>query len=252
MHIPKTAGSSVRRMLEAAPPTRGRCCWVDAGDAAAAWDRSPCRERALIAGGHVRWNDIERIAPSTEWGRMTVLRDPIDRLLSLYSFQRARHAAGMLADASPALQREIGSREFADLAMDPRARFFRFTLPMQTLYLGGAGRGFLPIGDGGLDETALAPVLDLALSRLDSLAWIGLTETLDRDLATLAATQAWPPFGPAFRDNPTAAAFRLRRDDIDPLVLDSLRDRLGADYMLLARARAIAAARHHAVSVQAG
>ncbi|MFM9105311.1 MAG: hypothetical protein ACKOWF_01265 [Chloroflexota bacterium] len=241
MHIPKTAGSSVRRALEAAQATRGRCCWFAGGDAAGEAPGLACLEAALVAGGHVRWDDAAALPGG--WRIGTVLRDPLERLLSLYSFQRMRIALGMPWEASPALRREVAERSFASLARDPGSRFFRFTLPAQCLYLGGAPRGFLPARGAALDRAAIAPMLGLALSRLEETAWLGVADTLDRDLETLARAFGWPPIGPAPRANRTAPEHRLAAADLDDGLLAEVRDRLEPDYLLLARARELAAAR---------
>ncbi|MGI9253401.1 MAG: hypothetical protein ACR2J8_06625 [Thermomicrobiales bacterium] len=244
MHIPKTAGSSLRRMLEAAPATAGRCCWLKTGDPAADAPRLPCLETALVTGGHVRWDDAA-VLPGG-WQMITVLRDPLDRLLSLYSFQKMQIALGARTEASPVLRRELETRSFEDLAHDPAARFFRFTLPTQTLYLGGAPRGFIPARGTEVDAAAIAPVLDLAMERLEKTAWLGVTESLDRDLETLAATFGWETLGPSRRTNQTTMEHRLRVTDLEPETAAALRARLSPDYALLARAREIAAARHAA------
>ncbi len=244
MHLPKTAGSSVRRMLESAPATRGRCCWLAGSDPAVDGPTLPCLETALVTGGHVRWDDAAALPGG--WSIVTVLRDPLDRLLSLYSFQKMRIALGAPSDASPKLRRELAERSFADLANDPASRFFRFTLPTQTLYLGGAPRGFIPVSGAALDDVAIAPVHARACSRLEELRWLGVTDTLDRDLETLASTLGCPALGPAPRSDPTAPEHRLRAADLSPDLHSALRARLAPDYDLLGKAREIAAARHAA------
>lgn len=94
-----------------------------------------------------------------------------------------------------------------------------------------------------LDDVAIAPVHARACSRLEELRWLGVTDTLDRDLETLASTFGWPPLGPAPRSNPTAPEHRLRAADLSPALHSALRARLAPDYDLLGKAREIAAAR---------
>jgi hypothetical protein len=142
---------------------------------------------------------------------------------------------------------EVGTRSLADLARDPRANFFSWTGPVQTIYLSGMLPPYMHHLTG-FDVIRDPSVIDLALKHslenLDNLAWIGSTGSLTRDLETLAAYLHVAPLPTVFRRNDTQPGVRLRQGDVDEATLELLKQRLEPDRILFDRAEELAKQRH--------
>ena len=84
IHIPKTAGVSLRTRLERSLLPDSVSPHVHAS-AMTEEEAGPLRAYAVVSG-HISWIDVQRFFPDRK--KFTFLRDPVDRCVSLYFFLR--------------------------------------------------------------------------------------------------------------------------------------------------------------------
>lgn len=181
-HIPKTAGSTFRRVL-----------WQQYGSAhevhTSMNDPEPRTEqiRAAIRAGrtlraltsHVGYGLHERLPDHLRFAHVTILRDPVDRAVSHYYYARSRGNVGedttLLDFCRPGLSRPNALRAWNT----------------QTAYLSGLRLRQLhghPFDPTEYDEA----LLDQAKANLDRFAAVGLLERFDESLLLLGRTFGWP------------------------------------------------------------
>lgn len=204
-----------------------------------------------LVHGHATWHQFAPwIDHADGWRPIVTLRDPLDRTRSHYRYLRQRARRSDLLDSLRPLCEEALARPLSDLVRDETSGFFGWTMPIQTIMLGApisAAVTELRWPDSIRSSDLRARALESALDRLEQIWWIGILDTLDRDLETLAYLQGWPRTSAPRRNqtwigDPTDAAF----SEIDAATRRLLADRLAADYLLLEAAREIAAERHRA------
>lgn len=201
--------------------------------------------------GHVSWHQCAHwIGRAEGWKPIFTLRDPLDRVRSHYRYLRERALRESMPDSQRPLCEEALTRPLRDLVRDETSGFFGWTMPVQSIMLGAPIPGVITehswpeeIRDSALQARAL----ECALERLEQLWWIGIVDTLDRDLETLALRQGWP-LASAPRRNQTRIGDEtdVAFSEIDAATRRLLTDRLAADYLLLEAAREIAAEQHRA------
>ncbi len=118
VHIPKTAGYSIRGLLMELLPPEQVSLNVHANMLSAAEAEGLQRYRLVV--GHLSWEDVHAYFPHRRL--FTFLRDPIDRCLSVYGFYRQLtdrpliplHQIRGLNDANEAvsLARQLGPEDF--------------------------------------------------------------------------------------------------------------------------------------------
>ncbi len=176
LHIPKTAGTSLRSYLSDQFP---REAIVPYGDwqGLRAYDRIP--SAGLIAG-HFDVRLLE-LLPRAPRRVITFLREPVARTLS--ALHHALH--------DPAFRHkelDLTGRKLADLLLDPDAmRFFANT---QTAFLSSVDLNYstriTPSGLTELSFDTLVPDIACAIRNLEKMDFIGLTENFASDLLILA------------------------------------------------------------------
>lgn len=184
LHIPKTAGSSVNAHFKhhLGSTWSGGAVGLNAaaGIKPAALDRA---RRARFVFGHFGWQTLEAVRGDAF--TFTVLRDPAERVVSLYRFARIRNlAAGSGFGPLMDMARNAGFAEFCR-SDDSRVRPFIDNAQARTL-----AAGYLP-EECGFDDGE--GVLQAARAHLRSLDFVALTATLDRDFAALAKQAHLPP-----------------------------------------------------------
>lgn len=218
LHIPKTAGISLRDIL--LKNTRGPSFRIiHPIDDTARLAALPESERAAfeLVEGHLYFGVHELLPRPARY--LTMLRDPVERVLSYYSFVR----------------------EFKDHHLNAAVNCPGFTLADcfrsgLTIELDNfmvrclAGSRHIHVPFGGV-TTAM---FDEAAANLDRIDLLGLTEQFDESIARFCAALGWPT-PPAPRLNTTSA--RLRRVDLyeDESALIAEHNQL--DAALYARAR---------------
>jgi hypothetical protein len=193
LHIPKTAGTSLRLWLQQALPE------ATAGDdgvdyATALADQ--IKPRSLITG-HYDIHLLDRVEPYVPETRViTVLRDPVEILHSTFAYYRGLPEADVadverrdpwLAAWVRALQASKSFEAFRELGPLPD-------------WLTGLQARYLVRGAGGGGASAIARRLEpndvaQACQRLESLAAFGLAEDMGRSAALFCHALGWPWLG---------------------------------------------------------
>jgi hypothetical protein len=217
LHIPKTGGTSLVSCLRQNALGRWRVRLNGPSDLHLLDAITPRRWRDVgLIEGHVSWDVLEQIPPPRHV--VTMLRDPIERVLSFYSYVRGKedhHLREFHAGIVPPL------REFLTLESSSEADNW-----MVRQIAGGDGPG-APVG--GVTEAMFAR----AIEHLDSCVAIGVMERFDRSLAAIGAALGWKRWSsPRLNVTPD----RVRRDTLDDATMDLLRERTELDRRLYAHA----------------
>jgi hypothetical protein len=217
LHIPKNAGTSLSRMLKLGfllrPPTnfantaRTLGCYSIAGfeNRIAAIDGLPEADRRRIRffEAHCGWGVHERLPQPSQY--VTMLRDPVDRALSVYSYLKS------IGRIPPATTLE----EFVEA--EPAARVWWID-NAQVRYLAGA--------DGHIDDRPIGActpdMLELARERLRrNFMLVGITEQFNESAALLLRRLRWK-LGWYVRSNVTVS--RAGAGDVPRRLLDRIRE----------------------------
>lgn len=209
LHIPKNAGTTLSRMLKLRallhPPTN-----VLHRDAVLGQYRKPTEGRLAAIGGmsaadrrrvrfyeeHCGYGVHEHLPRECRY--LTVLRDPIDRTLSVYDF--LRQEGRIPADQT------LG--EFLDR---PTIRRVWWIDNAHVRYLAGEHGDIIDAPVGGCPRA----LLETARSRLvGQIEWFGLTERFDESLLLLCERMGWSATA-TIRSNVTKAR-TSRRDTVAP------------------------------------
>ncbi len=217
LHIPKTGGTSLFSVLSALVyPQRYHV----------AISEQELRDRISgygLLSGHFDW-DILGIFPERP-RVLTVLRDPVDLVLSAYGYWRRRANEGVFSPGAQVAADEAASRTVDDLLLDPHSQL-RANFGLMTNFL--AGNEAVSAGRGP----------EAALKHLEECAWVGTTTTFVRDVRLLPAMFGFGPIAdvPHHLANPD----RPKRIDLSPEALNILETLTEADRTLYDRACAIA------------
>lgn len=190
LHIPKTGGLTLRAILSRHFARRHVCTANGLGSFVRLSSQEIAQYRYFR--GHLPYN-ITQLMPQPPV-TITFLRDPLERTLSNYAYLRARndlklHPIAASHDLMGYLSHERVAHNQAD---------------MMTYYLGAdfPVRGY-PYRHKNLD---------LAMERLEKMAFVGITERYDDSIQLLTHTLQIPPVEQVEKRN--ASAERLRISDL--------------------------------------
>lgn len=219
VHVPKTAGTTIRMMVECLYPEENILRITDP----AVYEQEGFPKRALFVSGHVQtyFRNYFHTPPHL----MTVLRDPVERIASAYRYWRSLPAPHP-SDASLRhlhLAHRLSMNDFM-LSDDP-------VLEGELCSFHCRWIGSLEQGEHSL-ETLLAN----AHVVLRDAFWFGIVEKMPESLDLLSKLLALPPQAHESRLNATPV--REARRELPPLVEEKVRDRNQHDYTLLALASA--------------
>ena len=226
LHVRKCAGTTMRHILENAFP---------AAQMMAAYHQiyyehelagfEPARQHSYrYYEGHFGWR-LPTIVPARHWTILTLLREPVDRMISLFSYmqQFGQLPAGMSLEAW--LDEQVCAKDLA------------------TSYFVPDSRGLTEKGC----EVARATINNLrerAFANLGRCAGVGVAEAMEESVNLFASlTDALPPRNTG-RYNVTMN--RPRRDDISHALRAKMEHLLESDRALYERARAM----HRAASLR--
>jgi hypothetical protein len=203
LHIPKTAGLSLRNWL-GVHFAASRVFWINHHDPTGGV-RGRLDDYDLVAG-HACYGFVDRFRREPQV--VTFLRDPSDRALSAFYYMRQLGKELLPEYRQPALLRacELGLADF--IREEPRAA---------QIHLGETQTWMLSReqpGDSAGGRIELAPAdLQAAKANLARCEYVGLTERLDESLALLCRSRGWPVSTVTERVNRTAD--QPARGDID-------------------------------------
>jgi hypothetical protein len=179
LHVPKTAGSTITRVLEDAFPA-GTMWPVRETEALERVSPQELAAYGVFSGHHgIRLPDVLEGSPAV----VTVLRDPVERLWSLYRMHRFSLCASAGRDypfteflATHDSWGHISNGQARWLTESPRVKHMYEECPTEYVYR-------FPSGPGGEDDERLAAD---ARSRLASLSLVGTTPRLEEFVTALA------------------------------------------------------------------
>jgi hypothetical protein len=184
LHLPKTAGSSLNKMLEDAFGQKEMPHFNSTLDLM----QEPLRMKLPVVAGHVHYDVVRTLQPGSSI--FTFLREPVERCISGFEFLRQRPDAWTW---------EFAQNGLGGFYRDPYIRSIYENL--QTRLLGlelGIPELWEEFSSGGLTSTEYfsrietrmnAPAtredLERAKRRLKNMAFYGFTESFDRDVTEL-------------------------------------------------------------------
>jgi hypothetical protein len=226
LHIAKTAGTSIVHFFRRRLPGDAICSHGDFlqfdGDSA---DRGRSLADYRFVSGHFGYSDVAALLPDAY--SFTFLRDPVDRVLSLYKF--CLHADMQRRFAVARAARDLGLEGFIHSQLPEVCEMLD---NQQTWQL---ARSYWRDDRRALAHLAPDELLDLAWAHLSEFSRVGTTETFDEDFGIILADLGIDEPVPGKRQLQTPDP--LPRDTLDPRTLDVLRERVALDYRLLDRAR---------------
>ena len=203
MHIPKTGGSWVTTGLRSAVPAERRH-EVPSADVGRVTLRRLLQQYAFVSG-HFTMAEVSQVLHDTFV--FTFLREPVDRVISLYHFYR-QQPGGEALDPRVA---QVQAQDFEWFVETLTSRVSPWS-NWQTYVLSGCAHCELPARD----------LLPSALANLQQLDFVGVQDHLAAGLAALAQLRQWtvsPPSGPV---NVTRS--RPRRDALPASVIRKLQE----------------------------
>jgi hypothetical protein len=232
LHIPKTAGLTLRTILDLQFAQADIC---PAEEYASLQSLTPDElARYRLLRGHFWYNVKDLVSSQTVL--LTVLRDPIERTLSQYEYVRTNPANGPLHD----LAKNMSLEEYV------RDEYLRecTVRDVQTRYLAPARQ---PV-----DVYEVVPLthlgLDAARANLGTCTFVGIVERFDDMLKLLSYTFGWRPIRDFAIRNQSQA--RLSRSDVPGPVLDYLYELNANDLKLYDVAKSIFEERFAAMTEQ--
>jgi hypothetical protein len=214
VHIPKTAGTSLRVMLEAYAGAERLFSAYPGDDPSHAhlgdWSDLPAAKQLgyRAALGHYSYGAFDAIIQNPQKYFITFLRNPIDRIISLYKHTLVTHPAYVNSEA-----------KLADFLNDPDEDIRIQIDNHQTRMVAGTPNQ-IPITRESFER---------ALSNMkDNFGFIGLTEHFAQDVANLAShIQAAPPL-----ERVNVSIDRRTRDDFSEADLHEIRQRNFFDFQI--------------------
>jgi len=194
IHIPKTAGSTLTAIADAnfdvrtiAPAPRHLAEINPAAKTANTSDEiAELLTHYRLIRGHFSCNEIRKVLRQPVY--MTVLRDPIDRVISVYEFFRRAGERGEAETHEYERLMAAASHNLLHFVQHPDPIVRVRTCNYQTQQLAqwdGARAELLKLSE--------AELLDAAIRSLETFAWVGLTEQFQDSVFLLAYIFGWHP-----------------------------------------------------------
>lgn len=219
LHIQKTAGTSLlevaRRHYENSLTSHGDC-----------WGHAPDEFKDIgFVSGHIGYDYAKHLMP----GRFTFtfLRDPMERILSMYYFCRKRNPDEFMIYRHA---NELDLEAFLEAGLtDPWVKKNIWNNQVWQLAHGYAHLDKRTISDFHEEE-----LLGLAIEHMGKFNYIGFTETVDRDGPAIFTALGFSPIGEVPKTNSTAD--RPVVSTLTPKVRDLLEELTFLDRQLYAYA----------------
>lgn len=221
LHIPKTAGTTLISLLDSQFAPEKICPeQLPAGLP----QLSPEKLASYrFIRGHFDYN-FHRLLPKKPLF-LTMLRDPIDRVISFYEFWKLNNgiSSGVNADITPAFRAEIEHNPIPFITSQiPSIHMEVYN--SQTRRIVSSAEDYLP----GIPDQ---DVLELAKRRLrEEFLFFGLVERFNDSLELLSYTLGWRPF--RNYENKNVNAGRMHRSELPQAVLDAILEQNQLDFAL--------------------
>lgn len=217
-HMPKTAGTRMREVMRQHTPDE-RTLELYSPAQIAFWSDETVNQNYDAIFGHTGYALMNRLSRPVQ--SITVLRDPVDRVLSLYFFWR--EVETVPGDPGPELAKNLDLLQFVTSEHpvitasihNAMAWFYFYDLSIP------ARHDFRGISDHDL--------LAKAAANLDQMTFICLQERFAESLTAMSRCFGWPePVDRPANANPK----RLRRDEVSPEIIAAIEKRVGVDVAL--------------------
>jgi hypothetical protein len=221
MHIPKTAGTSLRALLEQRFNKNEICPISYVTEFQNTPDPTAYLKQYRFIRGHLPYDYIRRLLgydPIT----LTMLRHPVDRLVSNWAFfQELVIPEGLVPPKYMMRARTLSLEEFvAEIVAYQQPGTASKMGNIQTIQLGADTQTLYSKEDSEDVVLQHSSEIDLACAKqvLPTFAWVGLTERYEDSLALMAYTFGWWPVRTIRRLNVTAR--RPQLSQLSPTLLD--------------------------------
>lgn len=229
LHLPKTAGTSLNQLLNVAFP-EGRISPPLSSVALSADDAAQLDAYELITG-HLSWSDVSRHLPGRRL--FTVLREPVSRCLSLYTFLKGHVSLPLIPLGELAGRNDFIEATSIARQVEPQD-FFAFASSHPAVRQAVANRMVWQLGDHSRPECRRLAcddaALEQALRNLDQFCFVTVLERLDDDLSELLETIGVSV--PCELPRSNAAAAPLGRGDVGSDTLRAIERITGCDRRL--------------------
>lgn len=224
VHIPKTAGTSLVTALQA-HFLPNRICPREYTEALARMDPTELRQKYDFIPAHAGMDVAQRIATDL----ITVLREPTDRVLSLYNYWRSVPAESAVVYESGKVDPAVSlakSLSFQDFVMSDHPRILHDINNGQTFQIARSNNA---IGRKALIGESDDEILQIAKNNLHKMKAVGRTENLNsfhQQMLVKLGMELEIPF-----HNKTQKSF-IDRQKLNPDVQRRLEDLNKLDYAL--------------------
>ncbi|WP_448602910.1 sulfotransferase family 2 domain-containing protein [Thermoleptolyngbya sp.] len=233
IHIPKTAGSTLTAIIDAQFDVRQIAPGpykLPALDPAAQ-GRTPAELRQLLTRyrfirGHFSHHLIRQFLTRPVY--LTVLRDPVDRVISLYEFLRRTAERGIVETPEhEILLRAAVEHDLLGFVQHPDPIVQQRTSNFQTRQLA--------IWDGDEATLSMGDALQSACASVDRFAWVGVMEQFQASVQLLNYRFGWYPA--ADYQSLRVVTRRSRREGLSPAVIEAIAQQNALDQALYDHAK---------------
>jgi hypothetical protein len=214
LHLPKTGGTALRRFFvdklgqdSVSPPLQG----IALREALLRW------QHKSIISGHFLARQGDKVPDDRLI--VTVLRDPVDRFLSEYFYNRF---------------------DIDELLVEAKCRALQLDAYIESLMSSSAQRPMVqidmlyPLGTQDQHRLSSDEMLSCAIKTIDHSAFVGIQEEMDDFCGMLCAKFHWPPSSP---DELNVTSRRLQVTDLTTKQRDNLESLLEPEIILYAHAK---------------
>ncbi len=169
LHIPKTGGTTLFRVLERCIPPEQIVLITAGGLSQLEPLHAEIEHAELVAGwtSHLGRNPAFPRPPKV----LTILRDPAERSLSFYRYLQKNAAAGVFSAETQRIANEARARSLGDALLDPTSLLRRVVANVQVDFLSSQSIDYrIPTDD--LHVRELDHQFDVAMRNLESCAWV--------------------------------------------------------------------------------
>ncbi len=217
-HIPKTAGMTFRTIVEDHFPEAETCpATLKAQIKTIAPEEF---QKYRLFRGHLGHNDIAALVPGKRMVNVTVMREPVARVVSHYEYIRR-----MPTDPFYEAVKEMTLEEFAH-----KLPFGKLKKNVQTYYIA-------KLAQFDFDELSPPEILTLAHQGLNDAAFVGLVERFQDSLFLLSYIFGWRPIINTRREN--AAKAKKGLEELPPEAIAAIRENSLLDIELYQSAKEI-------------